>query len=111
MTLLEIDSSAKSQEVSTLIQDVRKRNKIGESYIWTGALLNRFPQHHFHWLSSGEKCNFTNWKDGEPNFFKDNEFCVCIYTSLKFLWNDDPCSKARGYVCEYNKSENTNFEN
>ncbi|KAM7360700.1 C-type lectin 1-like [Cochliomyia hominivorax] len=105
MTLLEVDTSAKSLEVNTLIQDVRQKNNVGERYIWSGGILNRFPKHHFVWLSSGEKASFTNWKSGEPNFLKDNEFCLSLYTSVELLWNDDPCSRPRGYICEYSEKQ------
>ncbi|XP_037814988.1 lectin subunit alpha-like [Lucilia sericata] len=103
MTLVEIDNSDKSLELSALIQHVRKENKFKNVTLWIGGIMSRFPEKHFVWLTTGKKFNYTNWYGGNPNFVGKNEFCAQIVMKENMKWNDNRCLNKFGFVCEQNK--------
>jgi hypothetical protein len=53
----------------------------------------------WQWASSDRTFEYTAWGPGEPNgHHKSN--CVDMYYTHSWLWSDDPCSIAMGFVCE-----------
>ena len=48
---------------------------------------------------------YSNWNSNEPSNSNGNEDCAHIYTSggLKYLWNDNQCTKSFGFVCKKNR--------
>ncbi|XP_065357518.1 lectin subunit alpha-like [Calliphora vicina] len=103
MTLVEIETSTKSLELSGLIQNIRQANNLKNATLWIGGIMSRFPEKHFVWLSTGNKFTYTNWFGGNPNFFGKNEFCVQMIMEENMRWNDNRCLNKFGLVCELNK--------
>ncbi|XP_037814974.1 lectin subunit alpha-like [Lucilia sericata] len=106
MTLVEIKTKTKSQELYSLIEKVQEQNNIEGDFIWIGGILNRFPTKQFVWLSTGEDFTYTNWYDNNPDFFYDNEFCVELVRVENWRWNDDSCITRGGFICECKEEEN-----
>jgi hypothetical protein len=42
---------------------------------------------------------YLNWYTGEPNFYKNMEYCLLIYSATG-LWNDMVCNYTTVGVCE-----------
>ncbi|KAM7361906.1 uncharacterized protein ACRADG_012770 [Cochliomyia hominivorax] len=103
MTLVEIDASSKSQELSSLIKHVRDTNNLKNATFWIGGIMTQYPSKHFVWLSTGKKFTYTNWYANNPNFVGRNEFCVQIVMEKNFGWNDNRCLNNFGFICELNK--------
>uniref|UniRef100_T1J2G1 C-type lectin domain-containing protein n=1 Tax=Strigamia maritima TaxID=126957 RepID=T1J2G1_STRMM len=68
---------------------------------WTSGVadFNRGNTRSFHWLSTGEAFTFTNWCPGQPDRWKENDFCILLITKC---WNDVPCQGNYQFLCEYN---------
>lgn len=78
------------------IEDIADSNSA-----WIGATRNSNDYNSWHWVT-GEKWNFTNWGDGEPNNSSNvisNETKACIWPHK---WNDlnDESTEQSGYICE-----------
>ncbi|MBE6698785.1 MAG: C-type lectin domain-containing protein [Ruminococcaceae bacterium] len=61
----------------------------------------------FHWITE-EPFEYTNWKSGQPNFNRDNQYFIRVESPLLAtveqpgLWNDDDYQYQYGFVCEFN---------
>lgn len=53
-----------------------------------------------NWLyEDGTTMTYSGWDTGEPNNYGGTENCIHIYTNAKL--NDNTCTNAFSYVCEY----------
>lgn len=59
----------------------------------------------WYWFENGQRANFTNWGEGEPNNKYGNEECIGIYEYLKLKWNDFPCYYKLNIICEEEEEE------
>uniref|UniRef100_A0A3B5AXW2 C-type lectin domain-containing protein n=1 Tax=Stegastes partitus TaxID=144197 RepID=A0A3B5AXW2_9TELE len=60
---------------------------------WRGTMVS------WRW-SDNSSSSFRNWKDGEPNNFK-NEYCVA--ETQDHIWNDVSCSRKMPFWCQESK--------
>jgi len=44
--------------------------------------------------------SFTNWDETSPDYARDNEACINMWSGFKYRWNDYPCSMAVCSICE-----------
>ncbi|XP_073822436.1 collectin-11-like [Musca autumnalis] len=92
MTLIAVDSRAKQQKLSDIINDLQSR-------FWIGGFKKSSSQ--FVWIFKGQSFDFTNWDENEPNNKYNNEDCVELLSSDSGIsWNDATCTLKLGYICE-----------
>lgn len=102
MTLVEVQTEAKCNEVKTLVNTINKNNV--NPAIWTGGLLNKNLKNKFFWISTGNEFTYSNWEDHNPDHHY-YEFCVEIRLKNSFKWNDITCWDKQSFICEYSKKE------
>lgn len=51
------------------------------------------------WVT-GEPMPYSNWRDGEPNNSNGLEHCMVVEGDNGGLWDDRPCDRQYGYICE-----------
>ena len=61
-------------------------NDIGKQGTWQWADKTRW--------------SFTNWKSGEPNKFRGDEYCLEMGGGSKGEWNDQSCSEELNAICK-----------
>ena len=60
----------------------------------------------FHWITE-EPFEYQNWKSGQPNFNRDNQYFIRVESPLLSavempgLWNDDDYQYQYGFICEF----------
>ncbi|XP_037823413.1 lectin subunit alpha-like [Lucilia sericata] len=101
MNLLEIKSESKSHEINMVLKNVEKQTNIGN--LWIGGIWTLYPSRNLVWLYTGEKFSYTNWIDYNPDFNRNDEFCVELIKRENWKWNDIDCTNRLGFVCEYSK--------
>ena len=73
-------------------------NLLDDKNFWLGA-YDIDHEDEFVWLSTGRRVDsFINWRDREPDNWKDGEHCVEILTSGH--WNDAFCVLKKNVLCE-----------
>uniref|UniRef100_A0A1I8NZW5 C-type lectin domain-containing protein n=1 Tax=Stomoxys calcitrans TaxID=35570 RepID=A0A1I8NZW5_STOCA len=107
LQLAEIKSLDKNEDLVELLKSV-----FGHPInLWLGANdefnTNKDLKRPFYWSSSGKRMDYTNWIEGGPANANSNEHCVHVCGKSKnFEWNDLPCTKKIGYICEEHRSDN-----
>lgn len=89
--LVSIRDEKEEEFISSLSSDFRN------DLLWIG-LNDRVNEGQFVW-SDGTYFNssvYSNWRTGDPSH-TGNEDCVGLRNNL---WNDQPCSYVRFYICE-----------
>lgn len=89
--LVSITSQEENDVVSGMIS----------SSIWLGA--RGFDKDNVWYWTNCEKVSYANWRTGEPNYYKDIEFFVMMFSSGD--WNDYPYTTSINFVCEYDNSD------
>ena len=93
-------TSEREQAVITELMSLETRTM---SSYWIGGI--RLTD-GFHWIT-GEPFEYTNWKSGQPNFARENQYFIRVETSLLAAveepgrWNDDDYQYKYGFVCEF----------
>lgn len=90
-------TSAKEQAFIEQLNSSSKR-------LWIGAYRDEYFL--WYWVT-GEKWDYTNWKEGEPNN-QGTETCVAVWPSE---WNDlgAGSSEQTGFICEWDTATNTKY--
>ena len=89
--LISIRDEKEEEFINSLSSDFRN------DLLWIG-LNDRVNEGQFVW-SDGTYFNssvYSNWRTGDPSH-TGNEDCVGLRNNL---WNDQPCSYVRFYICE-----------
>ena len=71
--------------------------------LWIGGY--RDNSLNWYWVT-GEKWNYTNWDEGEPNNSSNviaNENCVAIWSTKWNDLNDSNMIEQSGFICEWEK--------
>jgi len=71
-----------------------------EGVCWLGG--RRGLDDRFYW-NDGALLGFTNWRDGEPNDWPSNGGGEDCMEAVGKEWNDIPCSRRGGVVCEMDR--------
>ena len=59
--------------------------------IWLGCIKNSVGD--FSWASTGQKIEYNNYDDGEPNNYDANENCMNMHSNDRLgKWNDFNCN-------------------
>jgi len=90
--LLTVDSEPENEWVHEL-SDV-----LSTSPWWTG-LNDRDSEGDFVW-EDGTALDYTNWHDGEPNDWFDEDCMVLKTFHPARDWNDDACESSHRFICE-----------
>ncbi|XP_065357557.1 lectin subunit alpha-like [Calliphora vicina] len=98
MSLATIDTKEKSDDITSLL----KKTLVNVNPLWVGAVANGNDRLYV-WISTGNKVTYTNWYEGEPDFYNNNEYCLQTGWSNKIQWNDHECHKQFGLICELNQ--------
>ena len=122
-TLACISSSAESDFVSTLTRGLAADKSAYSAYVWIGhhqSPGSAEPGGGWDTCASGERANFTNWREGQPDDANDDGTaginaegsfrwpmtaqCAVIgqdcYTCTYDKWYDHPCYLAYPCLCE-----------
>ena len=63
---------------------------------WDGVfigLTDRVVEGSFNWETTGNKPNYTNWLDGQPDDYLQNEDCAVMIYGNPGKWNDGLCDQ------------------
>ena len=52
------------------------------------------------WESDKSKLLFSNWLDGEPNNYVDEDCGIMRWHNSQYRWNDGDCQRLYLYICE-----------
>ena len=89
--LVEINDSDESEFLKMILTD--------ELNYWTG-LTDLAEEGRFVWQESHTEASWTNWAEGEPNNF-GNEDCVALERRMGHLWDDVGCDGFNAHaLCE-----------
>ncbi|KAM7351014.1 uncharacterized protein ACRADG_003988 isoform 1-T1 [Cochliomyia hominivorax] len=101
MTLVSIETQAKSDEINTLVNKVYGKNVI----LWVGGLLiPSGSSRNYIWIATGQIFSYTKWKLNNPDFSLNNEYCIQIGVNANMEWNDNVCDNKYGFICEESQS-------
>lgn len=96
MTLVTIETTAKSEEINSLVI-----KSVGRTYLWIGGIATRHPApNKFVWLKTLNQITSTFWHDNYPQFSRDNEYCILIGFTANMKWANNNCVLKYGYICE-----------
>lgn len=96
MTLVTIETTAKSEEINSLVIKT-----VGRTYLWIGGIATRHPApDRFLWLKTLNQITSTFWHDNYPQFSRDNEYCILIGFIANMKWANYNCVLKYGYICE-----------
>ncbi|XP_037822321.1 lactose-binding lectin l-2-like [Lucilia sericata] len=95
MSLATIDTKEKSDDIT----DLMKATFSNPNPLWIGGAATG-SDHHYVWISNGEKFDFTNWNPGEPSYYSESELCLLTGWNAELRWNDHQCHKTFGMLCE-----------
>lgn len=95
--MVTINSSGEQEFIHNLLKTSNSRQNL-----WLGA-LDTYSEGTWRWIT-GEKMNYVNWADGEPNDNNDEDYLMLYKNSGK--WNDahdiyNDFSDSYGFICEY----------
>ena len=79
------------------------------AYLWTaGTKLDpRYPETPLVWnVTTADSFMYypiiyKNWNAGEPNNWNGAEDCVNLFMAKALSWNDQKCSDATCFVCQF----------
>jgi len=87
-----------------------RRDAVQGVYFWTaGQRVDPARQSPFIWrVTSSARCAadtlatmaYSNWHDGQPDYFQQREACVNLAGAHSHAWNDFPCHLATCFICE-----------
>jgi len=82
----------------------------GNSYWTAGQRIDPSRESTFVWRTSNTYTTvtgmtYTNWNRGEPNYDRQNEACMCLWSGQSYRWNDGRCSFAACFVCELDMAQ------
>ncbi|KAM7351569.1 uncharacterized protein ACRADG_004360 [Cochliomyia hominivorax] len=97
MTLASIDTSAKAEEISTLILSTMKRK-----LLWIGGIASRYPDDSkYIWITTGKQITSTFWERGYPSFSgSSNQYCILYGFTSNMTWANFSCTDKNGFICE-----------
>lgn len=70
------------------------------SKLWIGGIGTGYG--NYVWVTTGEKFNFTNWSEDEPDRENDDQQCAALHAK-RMTWYIKKCSGKRGLICEGNR--------
>ncbi|XP_076269576.1 lectin subunit alpha-like isoform X1 [Rhynchophorus ferrugineus] len=94
-------------EEHIMVEKLLKHEKVGyEHGFWIFA-TNLDDKHSYYWLNSGRRLFYSNFSQGQPDNYKDNESCLQVFpvSSGHFAWNDLPCSLKMPFLCQHYQKE------
>ena len=83
--LVSIHNDSQNEAASALCDDC-----------WIGATCKNSSHPDFRW-SDGRNWGYTNWNNGEPNDYENDEDCVHQYAGGS--WNDVACDATYRPLC------------
>ncbi|CAH1155140.1 unnamed protein product [Phaedon cochleariae] len=92
MELASIYDEKENDEIYQLVKN-------DTSIFWTSGYRNS-AQDYWKW-SDGKNITFYNWRSGEPNNARKNEFCIMVsILDGSLRWMDQPCQDPFRYICQ-----------
>ena len=103
----------KDSATNTFIHELGKANDkrwIGKDKRWIGLTHAKTER---QWVfADGQKLAssaYINWSPGKPGkVHEDGEDCAEVGTAMH-VWNDEPCSRTKGFVCQLGMYYDCNF--
>ncbi|CAG2248257.1 unnamed protein product [Mytilus edulis] len=88
--LVKIENSEENTWIKSIIKD----------WMWIG-LTDRQTDGHWVWDSDNSTLTYNDWGPSEPNG-GETENCCVFWEAIHAIWtwNDLPCDRKVGYVCE-----------
>ncbi|XP_072249462.1 C-type mannose receptor 2-like [Leuresthes tenuis] len=86
-TLVEISDKFTNAEIAKLLSK--------ETEVWIG--LN--GSLNWVWWDTEEVSTFLNWREGQPDNLKGDEFCVAMQMD-DGTWSDEPCNMSYPFICK-----------
>lgn len=102
MRLVVVPNAAAQSKIVEMIQTKHLFDNVTAEF-WIGA-SDLAQESLFHWQATGNRVQYTNWKDKQPDNAGKAEHCV----ELRYIpahnwnwhWNDRDCTAARYFICE-----------
>lgn len=94
--LVSIEDDAEDQFVASITAKSTSRKAKGP-VAWIGLHYNHNDR-QFQW-TDGEEYGYRGWRGGAPPH-RNSRYCIVINSPYRADWNDQPCLKTYGYVCE-----------
>lgn len=63
-------------------------------FIWKVTLPDQYDYNMVSLMT------YTNWREGQPDYYGQAESCMHLLASYSYIWNDVPCSSRYYSVCE-----------
>ncbi|XP_071087409.1 perlucin-like [Haliotis cracherodii] len=76
----------------------RESSTIHSSGVWLGG-LTYLTENEWQWRFKGGRITNTWWSPGNPDHDGD-QFCLMLFKSQAFKWNDAGCSYGHYFLCE-----------
>ncbi|XP_052889796.1 C-type lectin 37Db-like [Anopheles moucheti] len=105
MFLMSIRNTAEREAVINFLESTGYPKTHDKFMLWMSA-NDLGEEGEFHWASTGERVNYSNWSDKEPNDYKSGEDCVVLAYWKKggskhhYKFNDTPCTRDYQFICE-----------
>ncbi|XP_062566842.1 perlucin-like protein [Saccostrea cucullata] len=96
--LTEITDAEENQFILENILNTVSCSNIYDCTTWIGG-NDKATNGVYIWETSGLPVTYTNWIPGNPNNEVIKDCMDIFYTGL---WNDRPCTRQEGYICEKN---------
>nr|UMK70500.1 C-type lectin 2 [Tropidolaemus subannulatus] len=105
--LASIQSLAESAYVAELVSNRTKLSGVCLPFgvflcprVWIG-LSDPWNNGNWQW-TDGSTFGYQSWKQGQPDNFLRNEYCVELLPLTEYLkWNDVSCTSNRYFVCKF----------
>ncbi|XP_052903282.1 C-type lectin 37Db-like [Anopheles moucheti] len=105
MYLLSIRNAAEREAVVKYLESTGYPKTHDKFMLWMSA-NDVGEEGEFHWASTGERVNYLNWSNMEPNNFEPEENCVVLEywaqggSNCNYTFNDRYCTLDRLFLCE-----------
>ncbi|XP_037807825.1 lectin subunit alpha-like [Lucilia sericata] len=113
MKLVTIETKTKSDDINALVlKSFDKRISL-----WVGGIATRDNTNKlkYIWIYTGQPFSYVYWSPNNPDFKNNNEYCINIGSTDDMKWNDYPCTRTLGVICELQENNkiqiNFNFYN
>ncbi|XP_031627767.1 perlucin-like protein, partial [Contarinia nasturtii] len=94
MDLVSIKSHEENLDVLTFIRDA---GFVDESFWTAGTILG---DTRYYWINDDVRFRYTDWSNGQPDNYQNQEQCMQLRSEYNFRWNDESCNTNCNIICE-----------
>ncbi|XP_052798987.1 echinoidin-like [Mya arenaria] len=97
--IFDVNNAAEWEAIKTYFYEQYNSDVDTINGVWMS--VQDFDVEGVYKLSDGSPVEFTDWQDGQPDNYADNDDCVNGWIGIQLQWNDINCEARFWFICEY----------